>query len=78
MTKYVVYDKDGCEFLCTLYVNSTSFSRHRNDAIEANTSDEAKALLSLAKARCSSSRVMVIRVTETTETEFDPDAPHIK
>lgn len=78
MTKYVVYDKDECEFLTTIYQNSTNFDKHRNNALEANTVEEAKAMMSLAKARCSSSRVLVLRVTETTETEFDPDAPHIK
>lgn len=78
MTKYVVYDKDSCEFLATLYINSTSFDRHRNNAIETDTIEEAQALKSLAKARCNSSRILVIRVTETTETEFNPDAPHVK
>lgn len=78
MTKYVVYDKDACEFLQTIYSNSVSFDKHRNNALEADTVDEAKAILSLVKSRYNSSRVLVIRVTETTETEYDPDAPHIK
>lgn len=77
MTKYVVYDKDGYEFLQTIYSNSTSFDKHRNNALEADTVEEAKAMMSLAKARCNSSRDLVIRVTVTTETEYDPDAPHI-
>ena len=78
MTKYVVYDKDGCEFLQTIYTNSTCFDKHRNNALEASTVEEAKSLVSLTKARCNSTRVLTIRVTETTETEFDPDAPHTK
>lgn len=78
MTKYVVFDKDGYEFVQTIYSNSISFDKHRNNALEADTVEEAKAILSLAKARCSSTRVLAIRVTETTEKEYDPDAPSIK
>ena len=78
MTKYVVYDKDGYEFLATLYCNSVNFDKRRNNALEADTVEEAKALMYLAKTRCNSTRILVIRVTETTETEFDPDTPHTK
>ena len=77
MTKYVIYDKGQMEYLETIYKTSTSFDRYRGNALEVNTIEEAKAVLSVAKARAST-RQLVIRVTEITENEFDPDAPHIK
>lgn len=78
MTKYVVYDDSEKGYVQSIYRNSCTVSRDRGDAIEADTVEEAKAMLSLAKTRILSSHKLSIRITETTETEFDPDATHTK
>ena len=78
MTKYVVYDDNEKGYVQTIYRNSCNVSRDRGDAIEVDTVEDAKAMLSIARARSVNTHKLSIRVTETTETEFDPDAPHIK
>ena len=76
MTRYVVFDKSENVYVEIIYKNSVATDSHRSEALECETIEEAKAILTMSLRRMSSSRKLVIRVTETTETEFDPDAPH--
>ena len=79
MTKYVIYDKVNCDYVGTVYSGSTTWYKRVNDALECESSQEAKRLKDIAMRRCSrTSSDVVIHAIETTETEFDPDAPHTR
>lgn len=79
MTKYVIYDKDACEYLATVYSDSTTWNKRANNALECASSQEAKCLKDLALRRTSrASGDIVIHVIETTVSEFDPDAPLVR
>lgn len=79
VTKYVICDKEACEYLSTVYSDSTTWNKKVNCALECTNPQEAKCLRDLALRRCTrATGDVVIRMIETTVSEFDPDAPHTK
>lgn len=79
MTKYVIYDKVTGDYLGTVYSGSTTWYTRVNEALECESSQEAKCLKDIAMRRGNrASGNVVIHAIETTETEFDPDAPHTR